>query len=102
MDAFSGTPPTPPYSIPPSAAAPSIAPPPNAANPSDAGNPAAVARALFVPPRPTLHTGAAAAQVPAEGFRSIENKKFSTMTNKNKPRSDLRDAKQRAREIRST
>jgi hypothetical protein len=29
-----------------------------------------------------------------EGFRSIENKKFPTMTNKNKPRSDLRDAKQ--------
>jgi hypothetical protein len=28
-----------------------------------------------------------------EGFRSIENKKFPTMTNKNKPRSDLRDAK---------
>jgi hypothetical protein len=30
----------------------------------------------------------------AEGFRSIENKKFPTKTNKNKPRSDLRDAKQ--------
>jgi hypothetical protein len=29
-----------------------------------------------------------------EGFRSIENKKIPTMTNKNKPRSDLRDAKQ--------
>jgi hypothetical protein len=44
MDAFSGTPPTPSYSIPPSAATttPSIAPLPNAANPSDAGNPAAV------------------------------------------------------------
>jgi hypothetical protein len=38
----------------------------------------------------------------AEGFHSIENKKFPAMTNKNKPRSDLRDAKQRAREIRST
>ena len=37
-----------------------------------------------------------------EGFRSIENKNFPTKTNKNKPRSDLRDAKQRAREIRST
>jgi hypothetical protein len=37
-----------------------------------------------------------------EGFPSIENKIFPTMTNKNKPRSDLRDAKQRAREIRST
>jgi hypothetical protein len=37
-----------------------------------------------------------------EGFHSIENKIFPTMTNKNKPRSDLRDAKQRAREIRST
>jgi hypothetical protein len=37
-----------------------------------------------------------------EGFRSIENKKFPTKTNRNKPRSDLRDAKQRAREIRST
>jgi hypothetical protein len=37
-----------------------------------------------------------------EGIRSIENKKFPTMTNKNKPRSDLRDAKQRVREIRST
>jgi hypothetical protein len=36
------------------------------------------------------------------GFRSIENKKFPTTMNKNKPRSDLRDAKQRAREIRST
>jgi hypothetical protein len=53
MDAFSGTPPTPPYSIPPSAAAAasSVAPLPNAANPSDAGNPAAAARALFVPLR---------------------------------------------------
>jgi hypothetical protein len=39
---------------------------------------------------------------PSEGFRSIENKFFTTKTNKNKPRSDLRDAKQRAREIRST
>jgi hypothetical protein len=38
----------------------------------------------------------------AEGFRSIGNKKIPTKTNKNKPRSDLRDAKQRAREIRST
>jgi hypothetical protein len=37
-----------------------------------------------------------------EGFRSIENKKFPMMTNKNKPRSDLRDAKQRVGEIRST
>jgi hypothetical protein len=37
-----------------------------------------------------------------EGFRSIENKKFPTSTNKNKPRSNLRDAKQRARDIRST
>jgi hypothetical protein len=37
-----------------------------------------------------------------EGFRSIENKKFPTKTNKNKPRSNLRDAKQRAREIIST
>jgi hypothetical protein len=36
-----------------------------------------------------------------EGFRSIENKIFSTMMNKNKLRSYLRDAKQRAREIRS-
>jgi hypothetical protein len=36
-----------------------------------------------------------------EGFRSIENKKISTKTNKNKPRSDLQDAKQRAGEIRS-
>jgi hypothetical protein len=31
-----------------------------------------------------------------EGFRSIENKKFPPKTNRNKPRSDLRDAKQRA------
>jgi hypothetical protein len=38
----------------------------------------------------------------SEGFRSIENKKFPTMTKKNKPRSDLQDAKQRAGEIRST
>jgi hypothetical protein len=38
----------------------------------------------------------------SEGFRSIENKKFPTSTNKNRPRSDLRDAKQRAGEIRST
>jgi hypothetical protein len=30
-----------------------------------------------------------------EGFRSKENKNFPTSTNKNKPRSDLRDAKQR-------
>jgi hypothetical protein len=37
-----------------------------------------------------------------EGFHSIENKKISMSTNKNKPRSDLRDAKQRAGEIRST
>jgi hypothetical protein len=37
-----------------------------------------------------------------ERFRSIENKKFPTCTNKNKPRSDIRDAKQRTREIRST
>jgi hypothetical protein len=37
-----------------------------------------------------------------EGFCSIENKIFPTKTNKNKPRSDLRDAKQRAGEIRST
>jgi hypothetical protein len=36
-----------------------------------------------------------------EGFCSIENKIFPTSTNKNKPRYDLRDAKQRAREIRS-
>jgi hypothetical protein len=35
-----------------------------------------------------------AAAYAAEGFRSIENKYFPTMTNKNKPRSDLRDAKQ--------
>jgi hypothetical protein len=54
MDAFSGTPPTPPYSIPPSAAAAaasSVTLPPNAANPSDAGNPAAATRALFAPLR---------------------------------------------------
>jgi hypothetical protein len=37
-----------------------------------------------------------------KGFRSIENKKIPTMMNKNKPISDLWDAKQRAREIRST
>jgi hypothetical protein len=37
-----------------------------------------------------------------EGFRSIENKNFPTTTNKNKPRSDLRDAKQRVRENIST
>jgi hypothetical protein len=37
-----------------------------------------------------------------EGFRSIEKQKFTTSMNKNKPRSDLRDAKQWAREIRST
>jgi hypothetical protein len=30
-----------------------------------------------------------------EGFRSIENKKFPTKMNRNKPRYDLRDAKQR-------
>jgi hypothetical protein len=29
-----------------------------------------------------------------EGFRSIENKNFPMSTNKNKPRSDIRDAKQ--------
>jgi hypothetical protein len=45
---------------------------------------------------------AAVEEEQGEGFRSIENKKFPTMTNKNKPRSDLRDAKQRVREIRST
>jgi hypothetical protein len=37
-----------------------------------------------------------------EGFRSIENKFFPMKTNNNKPISDLRDAKQRAGEIRST
>jgi hypothetical protein len=37
-----------------------------------------------------------------KGFRSKENKKIPTKTNKNKPRSDLRDAKQQVREIRST
>jgi hypothetical protein len=37
-----------------------------------------------------------------DGFCSIENKKFPTKTNKNKPRSDLQDAKQRAGETRST
>jgi hypothetical protein len=37
-----------------------------------------------------------------EEFRSIENKKFPMMTKKNMPRSDLRDAKQWAKEIRST
>jgi hypothetical protein len=36
------------------------------------------------------------------GFCIIENKFFPTETNKNKPRSDLRDAKQWAREIRFT
>jgi hypothetical protein len=30
----------------------------------------------------------------SEAFRSIENKIFPMSTNKNKPRSDLRDAKQ--------
>jgi hypothetical protein len=34
-----------------------------------------------------------------EGFRSIENKKFPTKMNKNKSKSDLWDAKQRAGEI---
>jgi hypothetical protein len=42
------------------------------------------------------------ALIPLKGFRSIENKKFPTKTNKNKPRSDLRDAEQRVRDIRST
>jgi hypothetical protein len=37
-----------------------------------------------------------------EEFHNIENKKIPMKTNKNKPRSDLRDAKQRAGEIRST
>jgi hypothetical protein len=37
-----------------------------------------------------------------EGFRSIENKKISYDDEQEQPRSDLRDAKQRAREIRST
>jgi hypothetical protein len=37
-----------------------------------------------------------------EWFRSIEKKKFPTGTNKNKPRYDLRDAKQQVGEIRST
>jgi hypothetical protein len=36
-----------------------------------------------------------------EWFHSIENKKFPMSMNKKKPRSDLRNAKQRAREIRS-
>jgi hypothetical protein len=44
----------------------------------------------------------ASSRTVSEGFRSIENKKFPMKTNKNKPRSDLRDEKQRAREIRST
>jgi hypothetical protein len=38
----------------------------------------------------------------SEGFCSIENKFFPMSMNKNKPRSDLRDAKQRAGKIRST
>jgi hypothetical protein len=37
-----------------------------------------------------------------EGFRNIENTNFPTKTNKNKPSSDLRDAKQQAGEIIST
>jgi hypothetical protein len=37
-----------------------------------------------------------------EGFHSIENKKNSYEDEQEQPRSDLRDAKQRAREIRST
>jgi hypothetical protein len=71
MDAPSGTPPTPPYSIPPAAVA-SVAPPPYVPNPSggaDAGNTTAATRALFVPPRPTLHTSAAAAQAPGKSGR---------------------------------
>jgi hypothetical protein len=47
MESPSGTPPTPPYSIPPSvaaaAASSSVVPPPHAANPSDAGNPTTAA-----------------------------------------------------------
>nr|XP_051211603.1 formin-like protein 13 [Lolium perenne] len=64
MDATFGTPLTPSYSIQPTAAA-SILAPPHAPNPSggaDARNTAALA--LFVPPRPTLHTSATAAQAP--------------------------------------
>jgi hypothetical protein len=37
-----------------------------------------------------------------EGFRSIENKKISYVYEQEQPRSDLRDTKQRAGEIRST
>jgi hypothetical protein len=66
MGATSGTSPTPPYSVPPAAAAASIAQPPHAPNPSggtDAGNTTAAARALFVPPCATVHTAAAATQL---------------------------------------
>jgi hypothetical protein len=50
------------------------------------------------------HTGGTTKSllIVTEGFRSIENKKIPTKTNKNKPISDLRDAKQQVREIRST
>nr|XP_051196677.1 predicted GPI-anchored protein 58 [Lolium perenne] len=77
MDATSGTPP---YSIPPTAAAASIVAPPHVPNPSggaDAGNTAA--RAIFVLSRPTLHTSAvsaqaAAAQAPGKA-RPLPNRK---------------------------
>jgi hypothetical protein len=65
MDAPSGTPPTPPYSIPPTAAADAVLPA-HAPNPSDdaaAGGNSATAHTLFMPPRANLHTSAAAVQV---------------------------------------
>jgi hypothetical protein len=40
--------------------------------------------------------------VVSEGFRSIENKKISYEDEQEQPRSNLRDVKQRARDIRST
>jgi hypothetical protein len=76
MDAPSATPPTPLYSIPPTgAAAAAVGAPPHAPNPSagaDMESNSSTARALFMPPRPNLHTSATAAQVrptapPAKG-----------------------------------
>jgi hypothetical protein len=76
MDGPSGTPPTPSYSIPPP-------PPLHAPNPSDgaaAGRNSAAARILFVPPRPVLHTSAAAMQLqpPAPTKRKATASRRST------------------------
>jgi hypothetical protein len=67
-----------------------------------AGGTKGMVKARVAPATELLKDVVRAPRLSSEGFRNIENKNFPTITNKNKPRSDLRDAKQRAEEIRST